>query len=478
MAPGRTPSFNLILVCASLAVAATLLTFQLLVPPIVGLADNGDFARVTEPVGLASISPLPEDRFFGWVQPEFALVKPVGIRSWYKSSETLLAGAAVLAVRIGRRDARVFDVRFLAGLHILLLLTAMGILIASCRGLAPATQGIVAFLLVFFFTDVGWAAAFNSLYCQTASLLFLMLTVAVAAAGLRRGGFTPGLALAYFLCAALFVCSKPQESLLGPLLAVFGVRMVTVPIRGLRRLAWGLAAALCLLSIYYYTRTPASIRGVAAYNVLFTEILPHSPDPAGDLADLGLDPSWIRYSGTNAFDPHGFYEDRVLRSRLLPHIGQGALLRLYLRHPKRIGELLVRAGKSSFELRPSDLGNFARSAGWPPGRQTSAFSAWSRLRSRLNGLTALAILLVGNAAAVAATYRRATRTGRLFREGLLLLVLMAAVEFGVCSYADALWELSRHLYAFHAMCDLILIADAGWACEALARRFSRPAIRA
>lgn len=478
MAARRAPRFNLVLVCASLAVAAVLLTFPLLVPPIVGLADNGDFARVAEPVGLASISPRPEDRFFGWMQPEFALVEPVGIRSWYKSSETLLAGAAVLAARIARPDARVFDVRFLAGLHILLLLAAIGILIASCRALAPVTQGVVAFLLVFFFTDVGWVAPFNSLYCQTASLLFLMLTAAVAAAGLRRGGFTGGLALAYFLCAALFVCSKPQESLQGPLLAVFGARMVAAPVPRLRRLAWGLAVALCLLSIYYYNRTPASIRGVTAYNVLFTEILPHSPDPAGDLAELGLDPSLARYSGTNAFDPRGFYEDTALRSRLLPRAGQGALLRLYLRHPKRIGELLVRAGKSSFQLRPSELGNFARSEGGPPGRQTSAFSAWSRWRSRLNGLTAPAILLLGNVAAVVATYRRATRTGRLFREGLLLLVLMAVVEFGVCSFADALWEMPRHLYAFHAMCDLILIADAAWACETLARRLSRRAIRA
>jgi hypothetical protein len=478
MAASRASRGNLVLVGASLAVAATLLTFQLLVPPIVGLADNGDFARVMEPVGLASISSRPEDRFFGWMQPAFALVEPAGIRTWYKSSETLLAGAAVLAARIVQPDARVFDVRFLAGLHILLLLSAIGILIASCRELAPATQGIVAFLLVFFFTDVGWAAPFNSLYCQTASLLFLMLTVAVAAAGLRRGGFTGGLALAYFLCAALFVCSKPQESLLGPPLAVFGMRMVTAPVPRLRRLAWGLALALCLLSIYYYTRTPASIRGANAYNVLFTEILPHSPDPAGDLAELGLDPAWIRYAGPNAFDPRGFYEDRELRSRLLPGAGPGALLGLYLRHPRRIAGLLARAGKSSFELRPSDLGNFARSEGGPPGRQTAAFSAWSRLRGRLNGLTVPAILLVANTAAVAATYRRATRTGQLFREGLLLLVLMAVVEFGVCSFAVALLDLPRQLYAFHAMCDLILIADAAWACETLARRFSRLAIRA
>lgn len=39
---------------------------------------------------------------------------------------------------------------------------------------------------------------------------------------------------------------------------------------------------------------------------------------------------------------------------------------------------------------------------------------------------------------------------------------MALVELLVCALADSLESVHRHLFAFHAMCDLLLIADVVW----------------
>jgi hypothetical protein len=47
---------------------------------------------------------------------------------------------------------------------------------------------------------------------------------------------------------------------------------------------------------------------------------------------------------------------------------------------------------------------------------------------------------------------------------------MAAGEFLICTFADMLDDLARHLFSFHAMIDLILVADAVWITEAIARR--------
>ena len=53
---------------ALLVAAAAILGHQLLFRPIVGLADNGDYARVTDHLGLAleAASP-PEDQYFRFV---------------------------------------------------------------------------------------------------------------------------------------------------------------------------------------------------------------------------------------------------------------------------------------------------------------------------------------------------------------------------------------------------------------------------
>jgi hypothetical protein len=53
---------------------------------------------------------------------------------------------------------------------------------------------------------------------------------------------------------------------------------------------------------------------------------------------------------------------------------------------------------------------------------------------------------------------------------VILLVAMAGLAFAVCTLADAPVESARPLYTFHALVDLILIADAGWCVQALARR--------
>ena len=92
---------------------------------------------------------------------------------------------------------------------------------------------------------------------------------------------------------------------------------------------------------------------------------------------------------------------------------------------------------------------------------------------RASAVSRSRLLLGGNLVAAVATCRRASARGRLFREGLLLLVPMAVLAFAVCALAQAPPDLSRALYAYHALCDLLIVADAGWIAEAIARSVRR-----
>ena len=49
---------------AVVLVAAVLLSLQLLLPPIIGLANNGDFERVMGPVGLQCRTEDPAEKYF------------------------------------------------------------------------------------------------------------------------------------------------------------------------------------------------------------------------------------------------------------------------------------------------------------------------------------------------------------------------------------------------------------------------------
>lgn len=457
---------------ATVAVAAVLLSLQLLVPPIVGLGNNGDFDRVMGWVGLDYLSDSGKDNYVSWMLPEFKLVRFAWRPSSYLSSETPVAAVAVLAARTFS-SRPVFDVRVLGSLHILLLLIAIGVIVASCRDLSPYSQWLVGGLLVFVFTDVGYAAPLNSLYSQTAALLFLMLTVATAGVAIQRGRLDGWLLVVFFACSALFVCAKPQESLQGPLLALLGLRLTGSRWkRWWRQPAVWLGLGLCLVSVLYYSRTPDWLRPQTLYNTLFRELLANSPNPSRDLVQLGLDPTFVRYINGNPYGPESPLHDPVFTANFTRDFNYGAVLRFYASHPGRFVSLVRRGAPSAFHLRALVLGNFAKTRGMPPGAMTTHFGWWSALRLKLAPKATfwLWLLFAGNLGLAGVGYRRASHRGRLLRQAVALLVLMAGVEFLVAILGEEIGDLARHLFVFHALCDLLFIIDLAWLSETLARR--------
>ncbi len=452
--------------------AAAVLVAQLFVEPIVGLADNGDFVRVMAPAGLHYPTESYFERYWSWMLRSFPMGEPWIIRGHYPTSESLLVSAAVSASRAVGRD-RVFDIRFLAAVHALLLLLFLAAVTVATQPLAPVARWLVRILSVLVWTDVGYVAPFNSFYTQVSSLLFLLLTAGVTALAVRRGSLSGWLLPAFFVCSALFVVSKPQEIVQAPLLAFLAVRLrkpAGAPVW--RSPSVWLGAALCALAAWSYGRIPEKdIREVGLYQSVFMELLRTSPSPEQDLRDLGVETELVQFTGRAAYAPGAPLGLPDFRAQFFDRVGFGSVLRFYLTHPARLMNRLQRAGLRAFQIRPPGLGNFEQVSGRRALEQSRHFDAWSTLRSYLGarGLAILVLLLGGNLLAAFVT-RRSGGPNRLFGEAVAVLVVMVGLEFGVCTFADSLADLPRHLFVFHAMIDLLLIADAGWIASVLARR--------
>lgn len=470
---GRASFRDARLLAAALGLAAAALAAQLLFRPIVGLANEGDFGRVMRPAGLRYLTDARDEIYYGHVVRTFAIVPPATAAGGYRTSEIPLARIARLANTVVLSPTT-FDLRFLAVVHAAILLAALALLILATRDLAPAARWAGAALFVFVFTDVGYAAAFNSFYPQTASLLFLFLTLGIAGEAVRRGSLRGGWLAAYFFAAALFVCSKPQEAIQAPLLALMGVALSGVRARGFWRFAavW-LGAALIALAAWYYRATPrVEVRYVGLFHTYFRELLKHSPDAAADMRELGIPPDLKRYVGMHAYMPGAPLLDPSFQARFLEVYGFRALLGFYLRHPSRLADRMARAAPAAFALRPPYLGNFEKSTGLPPGARARRFALWSDARARLgrHALVWLGLFFGGNLLAAGVSFASASARGRLFRMAIAACLSIAVVEFLACSFADALDDLGRHLYTFDALCDLVLVADGVWIVQALSRR--------
>jgi hypothetical protein len=461
-----------LVVASAVAVAAAILTMQLVIPPIIGLANNGDFDRVMSSAGFGYVGNTRSENFVNWVLPRYRLVaRQPGS---FFSSETLLALAAAGVARAF--GAGTFDIRLLGVVHALLLLWAIGLMVRSAGDLSIGVQCLVAMLLVFLFTDVGYAAPFNSLYTQTASFLFFMLTCGLAAEAIRRGKLNGALCAGYFVCGALFIASRPQEAVHGPVLAVLGLSLGGFPRgRWWRAPAVWLGVLLCAWSLWCYGSTPDSYRRLALYNTLFRELIPNSPDPARDLADLGLDPSLVRFAKRSPYPLDSPYHEAAFQAQVFGPYTYGALLRFYALHPARLGSLIERTLPSAFRLRPLVLANYTQESGKPSRTMTTRFAWWSDLKLRFARGAAvwLALLLGGNAALCVSGYRRSAHRGRQARQGIAALVVMAVLEYGVAALADIPGDLARHLYVFHAMCDVMIVVDAAWIASLASRRTAR-----
>ena len=473
---GARESANRILLALALVSAAAILSLQLFVPPVVGLADNRDYERVMGYAGFHHTTADPAERYFQFLRTRYAVVAPGWFRGGYHSSETLLAFLA-RGVHLAFSKQALFDLRVLGAVHAALFLLALAGLVRACRSLAVPAQAVVTVLLVFFFTDVGYVAPFNSFYSQTASLLFLLLTAAVAAEAIARGRLAGVWVLAYFAFAVLFVGSKPQERLAAPLLAIFGWRLAGGRLAGAwKQAATWLGIGLCAFSVLYARHTSYTLREATLFQLVFGDVLVHSSSAEGAAAELGLDPTWVRLAGRNPYAADSPLLQSDFRMQFLQRVGYRRIVRYYLHHPSELAGRLRRVGVNAWSLRPN-FGNFEKSPETPNGGMATRFSAWSRARAHLgtSPLFWAALLLGGSLAAALATYRRSSPRGRRFREGVMLMAAMAVVAFLVCALAGASQDSSRHLYVYHALCDLILVADAGWMTQTLTGR-SQPAV--
>jgi hypothetical protein len=443
-----------------LALFGAVLAFQLLAPPIVGLADNGDFSRVASPLGIFPPEDLGDRAFFEWIVPRYRFDAD---RIWIHglccySSQTALALAA-LPVGLAAAPPGRFDLRATGLVNGLALVGAVALLLFALRPLSLFRRGIAGLLLVVAFSDVGYVSFLNSFYTEPAALVFFLAALALA----LLLAWTPNppvwLAGAFFLASALLATSRPQNAPLGLFLAVLGWRIVRYDDTPRRRRV-ALAAVLLAVASFAYSRTTSSLLGrIYRFNAVFRVLLPDSPEPRRDLAALGLPPHLARWIDVPAFSPQAPVNDAAFQ-RAFDHVGYGRLALFYASRPARLWKQLDRGASEAFEMRPDGVGNFAEETGAPPFAVSGSFSAWSRAKARFLPPRAgfLALYFLGSVCAGIQLRRKATSAGtRRVAEIWIALVLIASFQFAVASMITGATS-RRSFFFFNAVFDVTLIA--------------------
>jgi hypothetical protein len=441
-----------------IAVAAAILTYQLFIPPVVGLADQGDFARIIGTFGYA-----PEDRSatIAFVAEKYVPDPAARKPEWEQpSSEYLFVACAIALNKLVSRDGRL-DIVVIGAVHVLAFLGAFArLLLVTKQYRAGPVLWIIGLVAL---TDVGYAAYWNSFYAEPASCIFFLLLAAESIAICNSEQVSPRQIMLWSVWAIFFVMAKAQNAPLGFLLTLFSVRLWWwTNGRATRQLAILASVLIAAATLSNVVTIPARVQWADAYNHMFLAILPESRNPSADLKAFGLEPALAKYSGTGAWSPGSGFHDMVESGLIGNQITHAAIARFYLQRPARIWRHAKTLLPIAFSLRPEWCGNFERTAGRPPGDRSAAFTLWSGFHEQvLRRIGNLILILLCLSPVIAATAWIHFSARRRHIELFALLSICCLTAFLVAALGDA-WDNVKHLFLFNLMLDACLIFAVGF----------------
>lgn len=442
-----------------------LILYLLFLQPFVGVADNGDFKRMMNTIGLNYYDAAESyaDRFFSFSHSRFSYDKL--FQGFYPSSQILL----VLMPRLisGVFHGSYFDIRLLGAVYGLLLLTATWLIVKLGTQSSRITGWLLGAGMLFVFYDIGYLAYFNSLFGEPVSMVSLLLTFAL---GLRLAGqekpTRKGLTL-FFIAVLFLICSKIQNAPVGLVFALIFLRLAALPGTGnFRRLARRFAVAVALVSVMLYMAAPKDLKHINLYQTVFFGILNNSPDVRGDLRDLGLPEHLEVLAGTNYFqgDTAIKQDDPSLTGDFYERVSHKDVLFFYMKHPARLIDNMKYAAQNSMSIRPYYLGSYEKGEGKPAGAIAYTYSGWSQFKNNHlpDSLGFLILFYLVYYTGVLVPYFRAKELRRrIAGELLMLLGLIGLFSFLVPILGDGRADIGKHLFLFNVSFDMMAVVMFG-----------------
>jgi len=444
---------------AVMSAAGVILAYQLFIPPIVGLADQGDFLRT---IGRFGYGPRHKGGLeYSFVEPKYVADPHYRLSAWEQpNSEYLFVGAALSLNKLVSKDGAL-DITVVGFVHTLAFLAAFGWLLWMTREIPGRTLLWIGALVVL--TDGGYVVFWNSLYNEPASGIFLLLLLGESVAIARAGEVSGASVLRWSLWSFLLVFAKFQNAPIGLILGLFALRLAIWARTKRTRAAAVLGASAILgCAVWDVAAMPAAWRMPVAYNMVFAAVLPESKDPRADLRALGLDPRLAQYSGTGAWSPKTAFPELAFSGVLEQRVTTFTVLRFYLLRPARLWRHLHTVLPQAMSLRLEGYGNFEPSADLPPRTLSHAFGLWSAFHERVLahcGKWIVFALAAWPMISVWLWVRARDAVSRKRVEWLAMLPVGCLAALCTAVFGDA-FDLVRHLYLFHLLLDACILVVA------------------
>jgi hypothetical protein len=460
------------------AIVVFLITvIALFTPPYIGMADNGDYFRILYSNGLYFNDPNYTNNYLGY------FVKDYGVYQFYNengatlfSSQSMFIEASLL-VNLLFHDSHIFDIRFQAGMYLVIYAAAIYLLVEALTWKMSKKRGyLVALLTIFILGDTGYTAYFNSFYSES---VVLIMTIFMVAAGilLYRKRYNDYLMLAIFVVSAIFLTtSKQQNAPVGMIIAVFGVFFIYIrKARSFRVITATLLIAVLGVGIGSYLLIPQEFLNINKYHAMTRGVIMGSVNPEKTLESFGIDKQFAVLDETLYYDPYSSaaVDSELMQEKFYNKYSVASILVYYFLHPDQAGKMLNLAAQDGFSIRPHALGNYEASTGKAFGSQTIFFSSYSLLKDWLAPKTfgfvilwTLIIMGLYMPSFVKAIKLRQRRNAVRLPLILMMIVIgLSGIFVSIVGAGDA--DLAKHEFLFTLVFDLVSLITI---CDLIAKR--------
>ncbi|VDG17931.1 glycan biosynthesis hexose transferase WsfD [Lactiplantibacillus mudanjiangensis] len=456
------PPLLAMLICAGLA------GYLIFIPPINGLADNGDFYRAMYSNGIYKLLGTHYS-YFSYVTQHF------GLMQYYNENQSVIFSSQPwfvhLAVFLNKifYSKTVFDLRFMGLVNYVLYLGAIYLLTDALTFPSKRLRNyLIAALVVFVFGDSSFTLYFNSFFAEPQMLSLTMYSFAsfILLARQRYQHRWP-LLLLFAISTLVLIASKSQNAPLALSFTVVALGLLFLPHFQAQRLyIFAGIGVLLVTGVLTYKLIGKDFAYVNQYQAFSHGVLTQTGDPSKALAKNGIDEQYALMKDQDYYakqfatiQPSQSYVEKNLLSKY----GFGWIVKYYLQHPKQFGKLMDLAAADVMITQTKAVGDYTKASGASPGKQLTFFTGYSSIagaffpqKFAFNCLLAVALVMV-----YAVGFYNDLKHGEIegvlkfFQVTGLLTIFIFVPIIAIVGDGDA--DLAKHIFMAPVSLDLIFV---------------------
>lgn len=412
-------------------------------PPQVGMADNGDFAGLMATIGLKHSSENRADIYFNYFRPYYSLDEKSDflscVRNFFGKFPASLFTTASALINRAVGNSKTYNIIYLGALYSFFYCLAFFLFIqAICKDLNIYSQFLVCLLAGLIYSDSLFITYFNSFYQEPVFLITFLLFMSV----IIRKSISSVLPEILVFSASV---SRIQN-------LIFSIFYAFPFFTNARRIKFVLF--LVILSLVLVWTGSSRTREQSIFNSYFNGVLVNHPNKEKALADFRLHrQEYLNFVGKSYWDV--FTEttgNKDIRKDFYSKVTLTKITLYYARNPQL---LLSKLSHAFSYIRSTD-----------PGSDSPANYSREYGRKRYSGLTffshnmAILTILIPIIAVVSMIL---SLFGKRLSELFVMVILFAALPLTVvsCIVCEGFRDFSQRLFPFYSVLAVVFTVCTG-----------------